>query len=410
MESKVYFHIDVNSAFLSWEAVYRLKSGDESTVDIRNIPSAVGGDVAKRHGIILAKSIPAKKYGIVTGESIQEALRKCPSLLIVPPNHELYKKYSDAFIKVLEDYSPDIEQFSVDEAFMDVTGTRRLFGEPIDLAHTIKDRIRDELGFTVNIGISDVKLLAKMASDFKKPDMIHTLYLAEIKEKMWPLPVEDLFFVGKSTKDKLYAMGIKTIGELANTDKNILLSNLKSHGELIWNIANGIDVSNLHSKTEKNKGYGNSTTVPVDIKESESAKIVLLSLCETVTKRLREDKVRGELITITIKDNNFHSYSHQKQINYPTNSTSDIFDYAQVIFNEMWDGTPIRLLGVSVGKLQGLDDAIQMSLFDNDLHSKREACDNAIDKIREKFGEGAIKRATSIDNHIKHKNFPKGMS
>lgn len=399
MEKRVYFHIDVNSAFLSWEAVDRLKKGDESTVDIRNIPSAIGGDVAKRHGIVLAKSIPAKKYGIVTGESISEALKKCPSLFIAPPNHKLYQKYSEAFIKILEDYSPDIEQFSVDEAFIDVTGTRRLFGEPVALAHTIKDRIRDELGFTVNIGISDVKLLAKMASDFKKPDMIHTLYFEEIEQKMWPLPVEDLFYVGKSTKDKLYTMGIRTIGELANTDKKILVANLKSHGELIWNIANGIDISNLHSKTDKNKGYGNSTTVAVDITESESARIVLLSLCETVAKRLRADKVKGELITVTIKDNNFQSYSHQKQIDYATNSTSDIFEYAMEIFNEMWEGTPIRLLGVSAGKLQTPDQAVQLSFFDDDIHIKREACDVAIDKIREKFGKDAIKRATYLDTN-----------
>lgn len=399
MEKRVYFHIDVNSAFLSWEAVDRLKKGDESTVDIRNIPSAIGGDVAKRHGIVLAKSIPAKKYGIVTGESISEALKKCPSLFIAPPNHKLYQKYSEAFIKILEDYSPDIEQFSVDEAFIDVTGTRRLFGEPVALAHTIKDRIRDELGFTVNIGISDVKLLAKMASDFKKPDMIHTLYFEEIEQKMWPLPVEDLFYVGKSTKDKLYTMGIRTIGELANTDKKILVANLKSHGELIWNIANGIDISNLHSKTDKNKGYGNSTTVAVDITESESARIVLLSLCETVAKRLRADKVKGELITVTIKDNNFQSYSHQKQIDYATNSTSDIFEYAMEIFNEMWEGTPIRLLGVSAGKLQTPNQAVQLSLFDDDIHIKREACDVAIDKIREKFGKDAIKRATYLDTN-----------
>lgn len=399
MEKRVYFHIDVNSAFLSWEAVDRLEKGDESTVDIRNIPSAIGGDVAKRHGIVLAKSIPAKKYGIVTGESISEALKKCPSLFIAPPNHKLYQKYSEAFIKILEDYSPDIEQFSVDEAFIDVTGTRRLFGEPVALAHTIKDRIRDELGFTVNIGISDVKLLAKMASDFKKPDMIHTLYFEEIEQKMWPLPVEDLFYVGKSTKDKLYTMGIRTIGELANTDKKILVANLKSHGELIWNIANGIDISNLHSKTDKNKGYGNSTTVAVDITESESARIVLLCLCETVAKRLRADKVKGELITVTIKDNNFQSYSHQKQIDYATNSTSDIFEYAMEIFNEMWEGTPIRLLGVSAGKLQTPDQAVQLSLFDDDIHIKREACDVAIDKIREKFGKDAIKRATYLDTN-----------
>lgn len=398
MQKKTYFHIDVNSAFLSWEAVERLKCSEGKAVDIRNIPSAIGGDVAKRHGVILAKSIPAKKYGIVTGESISEALKKCPDLLIVPPNYQLYSKYSEAFIHILEDYSPNIEQFSVDEAFIDVTGTRRLFGEPMDLAHTIKKRIREELGFTVNIGISDVKLLAKMASDFKKPDLVHTLYFDEIEYKMWPLPVENLFYVGKSTKDKLYSMGIKTIGELAKTEKNILSANLKSHGELIWNIANGKDILNLHCKTDKNKGYGNSTTVAVDITDTESAKLVLLSLCENVAARLREDKVRGELVTVNIKDNNFQSCSHQKQMDYSTNSTMDIFEQAYEIFKEMWDGEPVRLLGVTVGKIFDSDVAVQLSLFDDDRHKKREACDSAIDMIRQKFGKDAIIRAASIED------------
>lgn len=394
-QKKVIFHIDVNSAFLSWEAVYRLKNS-KSAVDIREIPSAIGGDIAKRHGIILAKSIPAKKYGITTGESVIEALKKCPHLYLAPPNHMLYKKYSKAFMDILKEYSPDIEKFSVDEAFIDVSGTRRLFGEPIDLAYTIKNRIRDELGFTVNIGISDVKLLAKMASDFRKPDMVHTLFREEIQQKMWPLPVEDLLYVGKATKKKLYSMGIRTIGELANTDKDILIANLKAHGELIWNFANGIDISLVETTPVKHKGYGNSTTLSVDVTDEETARMILLSLSETVSERLRKDSVRGELVSVNIKDNSFVNYSHQRILTQATNSTSEIFNISCELFFDMWDGTPIRLLGVSVGKLKEKEEAVQISLFETHNNQKREAADNAIDYIREKYGADSIKRASYI--------------
>ena len=200
-KDSIVFHIDVNSAFLSWEAVNRAKKGMEP--DLRTIPSAIGGDMAKRHGVILAKSIPAKQYNVRTGESIMEARKKCPNLLIISPNHKLYKKYSNAFMDILREYTPDVEQFSIDEAFMDMTGTQLLFGEPIAAANQIKDRIKKELGFTVNVGISSNKLLAKMASDFQKPDLVHTLFPDEIRTKMWGLPVSDLFFVGRVTTKKL---------------------------------------------------------------------------------------------------------------------------------------------------------------------------------------------------------------
>ena len=255
MFDKIIFHVDVNSAFLSWEAVYRSKILSE-TLDLREIPSAVGGDVEKRHGIILAKSQPAKKYNIQTGESIREALNKCPDLTLVPPHYDLYEKSSKAFIEILREYSSCVEQYSIDEAYCDMTGTEYLFGTPVVAATMIKDRIHRELGFTVNIGISNNKLLAKMAGDFKKPNLVHTLFPEEI-EKMWRLPVSDLFYVGRATTKALLKLGIQTIGDLAKADVNLLRSHLKSHGEVIWCFANGIDVSTVEPQPIANKGYGN---------------------------------------------------------------------------------------------------------------------------------------------------------
>lgn len=257
---KVIFHIDVNSAFLSWEAANRLKENPQGE-DLRLLTAAVGGDQQKRHGIILAKSISAKKFGVRTGESILEARKKCPHLLLVPANYPLYREYSQAFQKILREYTPDVEPFSIDEAFMDMTGTQLLFGEPLQAAETIRRRMKEELGFTVNIGISSNKLLAKMASDFEKPDKIHTLFPEEIQEKMWHLPVEQLFFVGRATAGKLHQMGIETIGDLAKTEKSLLKKLLKKQGETIWNFANGIDFSVVQSQPVSNKGYGNSTTM-----------------------------------------------------------------------------------------------------------------------------------------------------
>ena len=217
--NKVIFHIDVNSAYLSWEAAYRLEHGIEEGLDLREIPSAIAGDRNKRHGVILAKSIPAKNQGVLTGEPSVKAISKCPDLKLVPPNHKLYQQYSNAFFEILQEFSPRVEKYSIDEAFCDMTGTHALFGRPVEAARKIKERIKKDLKFTVNIGISSNKLLAKMASDFKKPDMIHTLFPNEVEKKMWPLPVGKLFSVGKATVRRLEALGIYTIGELAQTDE-----------------------------------------------------------------------------------------------------------------------------------------------------------------------------------------------
>lgn len=395
MAEKVIFHIDVNSAFLSWEAVYRLKHLGGS-VDLREIPSAVGGDIAKRHGIILAKSIPAKKYNIHTGEPVVDALRKCPSLTLVPPNYELYEKNSKAFIEILRKYSDVVEQYSIDEAFVDMSGTKNLFGSPVVVANAIKDEIHRELGFTVNIGVSSNKLLAKMASDFKKPDMVHTLFPDEIEKKMWPLPVRDLFFVGSASEKKLKSLGIKTIGDLAKADVKVLKSLLKKQGETIWKFANGIDVSKVEPMPVDNKGYGNSTTISFDVVDAQTAKMVLLSLAENVGRRLRKDEVRIEVVSVGIRFCDLSYMSHQKVLSCSTNITKEIYEAACSLFDELWDGTPIRLLGLQTSRVSKNENNRQLTLFDDTDYEKLEKLDEAVDSIRERFGIDAIQRASFL--------------
>ena len=281
MSEKIYFHIDVNSAYLSWTATERQKNGDP--LDIRTIPSIIGGDISKRRGVVLAKSIPAKKYGIVTGEPVVDAFKKCPTLKSYAPDHKLYAMYSQKLIQLLHQYSPEISQYSIDECFMvyvPITGIKT----PEAAAQFIKDQIRDTLGFTVNVGISTNKLLAKMASDFKKPDLVHTLYPQEIQKKMWPLPVRDLFMVGRSSAAKLDLLGIKTIGDLARTDPHILTAHLKSHGQTIWEYANGLEISGIDTKSGDSKGIGNSTTISYDIESKPEAHHILLELSESVSQ------------------------------------------------------------------------------------------------------------------------------
>ncbi len=406
--NSVVFHIDVNSAFLSWEAVYRIHHLG-GNLDLRNIPSAVGGDVTKRHGIILAKSIPAKKYNIKTGESVPEALRKCPDLVLVPPNYNLYQKSSKAFMNILNEYGPTVEQYSIDEAFVDMTGTESLFGKPEIVANEIRERIYRELGFSVNIGISNNKVLAKMASDFKKPNLVHTLWQHEIKEKMWTLPASDLFFVGRATTRKLYNLGIKTIGELAQTDLSIIKSHLGKHGEVIWSFANGIDFSAVEPVPPPNKGYGNSTTISFDVTDSNTAKLVLLSLAETVSARLRDDNVKIKVISVGIRDYNLGYYSHQKKLKTATNITREIYESACQVFDEMWDKGPIRHLGIHTSQVV-TEETRQLSLFDDMDYEKLERLDRAVDDIRKRFGADSIVRASFIEGNKKIDHMSGGIS
>ncbi len=397
-EKRYIFHVDANSAYLSWEAVHRLQHGDP--LDLRTVPSVVGGDPANRHGIVLAKSIPAKKYKIQTGETLFTALMKCPELISVPPNYSLYRQCSDAMVEVLREYSPLIQRFSVDECFMDFSGMDLLSDDPVSVAHTIKDRIKNELGFTVNIGVSTNKLLAKMAGELKKPDMVHTIFPDEISQKMWPLPVEELFMVGRATAGKLRSRGIRTIGDLANADLEWLKPFLKSHGVLIWNYANGIDYSPVRPNGFiEVKGMGNGTTISFDVDDKRTAQLVLLSLAESVSARLRQADALGGLVSVSLRTNEFVSCSHQRKLSTPTDCTEEIWQIACELFDELWQGQPFRHMGLRVSELcQG--DFIQTSLFSKDYEQQRKA-DRAVDEIRAKYGLKAIYRSSFLHSGLR---------
>ncbi len=404
--SPVIFHIDVNSAYLSWSALEKLKNG--SSMDLRTIPSIIGGDEKSRHGIVLAKSIPAKKYGIHTAEPVASALRKCPTLVMEPPDHKLYHRYSRAMMELLYTFSPDLEQVSIDECYLDFTPIAHLYPSPEEAAARIRDQIFDELHFTVNIGIAHTKVLAKMASDFEKPGKIHTLYPEEIPLKMWPLSVSDLFMVGRRSAEKLVGFGIRTIGDLAHTDPAFLTAHFKSHGRLMWEFANGIDPSPVLSERQEAKGIGNSTTLSEDVADRIEAKKVLLSLCESVSGRLRESGQLAGTITVEIKYHDFTKASHQSQTLSPCSTTNELYDLACSLFDSLWDGRPFRLLGVRSSRLTSESEPIQLSIFDlpavasessegksaanSPSPEKLRQLDAAMDAIRKKYGEHAIKR------------------
>ncbi|MCR1949960.1 DNA polymerase IV [Clostridium sp. DSM 100503] len=397
MEERIVFHIDVNSAYLSWTAVRMLQLG-ETTKDIREIPSIVGGNTDERHGIVLAKSIPAKKYKIKTGEPVVDALKKCPDLKIFKPNYRLFMDCSNAMYNLLCEYSPKIQRYSVDEVFMDMSHFKENY---IEKAIEIQSKIRSELGFNVNVGISTNKLLAKMASDFDPKNAIHTLFKEEIKDKMWPLPVDDLFMVGRATKSKLDKLNINTIGELANFDIGILESIFKSHGKVIYNYANGIEESSVRKYNYINvKGIGNSTTIAWDVTSKEEALKIILSLTESVCIRLRNNKSLCKVISISIKGFNFERYIHQRTLSNYTDCTEEIYKEIVKAFNESWGGEPIRQLGVRVTNLCS-NEFFQSSLFDNERLEKQRALDKTIDSIRERYGNYSVIRSTFLHSGIK---------
>ncbi len=398
MKPSLIFHIDVNSAFLSWSALARLEAGDAT--DLRQIPSIVGGDRSTRHGVVLAKSIPAKAYGITTGEPVATALRKYPNLTIVPPDHALYHRQSTRLMEYLSGICPDIEQVSIDECYMDYAPVSANYSSPETAASIIKDTVFDTFGFTVNVGISDRKVLAKMASDFQKPNLVHTLYSWEIREKLWPLPVSRLFLCGNSSRETLRKLGISTIGDLAQTDPRILKAHLKLHGTTLWNYANGLDDSRVQPTPAKEKSIGNSTTLAADATTREDAKKLLLALSESVAGRLRDSGQKAGLVCMEVKYNTFRSVSHQAPSDPPTASTDQIYRLSCTLFEDLWDGTPIRLMGVRAGHLSPADEPVQLGLFDGQapVSEKQQKLDAALDKIRGKYGKDAVKRGSLIDS------------
>ena len=327
---KLIFHVDVNSAYLSWEAARRVRNGEP---DLRLIPSAIGGDRDKRTGIILAKSIPAKKYKVTTGEPVGLALRKCPDLVLARPDFKLYVQCSRAFLEVCRKYAPVVEQVSIDERFCDFDSTERIYPDPLELAFRIKDEIRESLGFTVNVGISENKLLAKVASDFEKPDKVHTLFPHEIPEKLWPLPVGELFTVGRATAERLIRSGIETVGTLAHTDPAVLerMFGPKLGGHL-YRYANGIDPSPVRAEPEEAKGYSISTTLEDNVEDRETACRILLALADSVAARMRADGCKAFCVAVTIRSNDFRNKSHQIKLRAPTDGTGEIYEIAKNSF------------------------------------------------------------------------------
>ena len=388
------FHVDANSAFLSWTAAYKVKVLGEE-LDIRTVPSVVAGDRESRHSIILAKSIPAKKYGIQTGEPLFQALEKCPDLVIVQPDYSLYVEASRHFVAMLRQFSPAVEQYSIDEAWVDMTGTERLWGSPRLAAEKMRQRINEELGFTVNIGISSNKLLAKMAGDFEKPNKVHTLFPEEVEAKFWPLPVRDLFLVGAATERKLKMLGIYTIGDLAHADGALLRRRLGKHGETIWHFANGRNADAVTPEPAEAKGFGNSVTTPHDVVTTAEAHQVLLSLCETVAMRMRRDDKCGSCVSIHLRTNEFHHFSHQKKLHGATNITGEIYEAACKVFDEAWDGvTPLRQLGVQMTMLSK-EPYQQYDLFSGltpRQFERKLKLDETVDALRDKFGEDILRR------------------
>ena len=412
MARSCYMLIDVNSAFLSWEAAYRLQHGD--TVDLRTIPSVVGGSEKSRHGIVLAKSLPAKKlYNIKTGEPLATAQSKAGhNLVVVPPRHGLYKEASDAMINVLQQYSPVVERFSIDEAFLDYTGMELLYGDPIKTAHKIKDEIEKDLGFTVNIGVSTNKLLAKMACEFEKPNKVHTLWPHEIPKKMWPLSIGELYMVGRKTTEKLLSKGIMTIGDLANCDISVVKKWIKGYGELLWHFANGRYADSekggtaffqgmmTHKASVKTKGVGNSSTIAFNLENKAAAHKALLSLSETVSNRLRKDNFKARVIHVNYTTSDFERVGRQKKYLSSTNSTQEIYNRACEIFDSLWDKTPIRAIGIHATCLSS-SETTQINMFESE-DIKSCFIDSAVDNLRDKYGCAIIKRGCFLDNDINH--------
>ena len=393
MECQI-LHIDVNNAFLSWTALDMLKKGE--TLDIRTIPSVVGGDEERRSGIVLAKSTKAKEFGIKTGETLYSARQKCPALKVYPSNYKIYSYYSDSLYNLLLEYTDKIERYSVDECFLDMT-EYLMKDTLLNKANEISRRVKEELGFTVNIGVANNKLLAKMASDFQKPDKVHTLFKHEIKTKMWNLPVSELFMLGRKTVPKLYNINIKTIGELAKVDKNLLIKKFGKHGKIMWEYANGIDESEVSYKFEKPKGIGNSVTLPMDIGEIEKLEEVLLALTEQVTYRLRQYDLLANVVNVQLRTNNFLDFSHQKKLEAATSNTKDIYLKAKELLNEMYKhNTLIRLVGLRVDNLVSKDE-MQLSFFSKEASEKQENIDKVVDNLKNKYGYNTITRAGKMN-------------
>ena len=387
-------HIDVNNAFLSWTAVDLLKKGYQ--IDIRNIESVIGGDESKRHGIVLAKSMIAKSKGVKTADTIRDAKRKCNNLQIFPPNHKLYQEMSNKLFQLISRYTPDIEKLSVDECFIDYTKIIKLYGDPIKFAYKLKSEIKNTLGFTVNIGIANNKLCAKMASDFIKPDRVHTLFKDEIEKKMYPLPIEELYGIGNSSSKKLRELNINTISDLACANYDVLYKYFKNKTSKIINSAKGIDDSVINIKRNECECISNSITTSYNLNSLEDIYKFLYPLVENVSATLRSNKKYTTLVGVILKDKNFKTYSHQRKLKNPTSNTDEIYLITKELVKELWNEEGIRLVGVSLSKFTSIQTH-QLSIFeDAKTVEKNNELDKVLDKLKKTYGSDIIKKASQM--------------
>lgn len=389
---KIIFHIDVNNAFLSWSAVKMLKEGYK--IDIRKIPSIIGGDETKRKGVVLAKSPIAKKYGVKTAETIYSARKKCPNLKVFAADLKYYKQVSTSLFTYLKKYSPSMEQISIDECFLDMSNMNYIYNDLEKLAYDIKDDIKNKFGFTVNIGIANNKLCAKMASDFEKPDKVHTLYINEVKEKLWPLPVSDLYMVGKKSCEKLESLGIKTIKDLAQSNISYLKKLFGVFGQTMWEYANGIDDTKVYSGDRVNKCISCSETLPYDISDPIKLKKILLRQSENISRNLRKQKMYAKTVAITIKTHNFVKISKQIKLNNPTNLAEDIYNVSSKLFDSLCHGIKVRNIGIRLSEFTNTIKK-QISLFDLDkIDDKDNYIQPILDNIKDKYGDNIIMPAS----------------
>lgn len=359
---RIIFHIDVNSAFLSWAAVKLLSEGGE---DIRLIPSIVSRDPSDRRSIVTAASMPAKKLGIRTAQPASMALRMCPDLVIVPGDSGWFSRCSHDFIEICRSYSPVLQQFSIDECFIDMS-LRMYRKDPVAVATQLKDEIRSRLGFTVNVGIGSNKLLAKMASDFEKPDKVHTLWDTEVPDKLWPLPVGDLLWIGRKTRERLVAYGIYTIGDIAHTPKNVLCTLVgESRAVHLLESARGLDNSPVDTEERENKSISAERTFPKDISEAGDLDRALFNVACIVAHRLRKKGFKASCVSVFVKFPDFSVAQKQCHIPQPTDTTALILNEARRLLAAIWsDGSPVRQVGMGVSGLTR-SNALQMSLFED---------------------------------------------
>lgn len=390
--SRIILHSDCNCFYASVECALNPA--------LKGKPVAVSGNPEKRHGIILAKSEEAKKFGVKTGEAIWQAKKKCPQLITLPPNFSKYVEYSKSVKEIYYKYTDMVESFGLDEAWLDVTGSTRLFGNGYKIAQKIRSRIKKELDITVSIGVSYNKIFAKLGSDYKKPDAVTLINKSNYKHMVWSLPAEDLLYVGSATKKKLNSLGIFTIGQIANTPVDILKKNLDKWGQMLHSFANGNDTSTvaLYGETSPVKSIGNSTTSPRDLKDITDVKIIMGVLADSVARRMREQGLSCMLVSITVRDNSLCSFTRQKKLLSYTDITSEILSTGLALFKESYSWKkPIRSLGLSVSELTCKDSGTQLSLFeDNKKRLRQESLDKTTDALKNRFGNFIINPAVML--------------